>query len=504
MVFTDDEDDVVEEDADMDTDDLDEADFDEEDSEKEEDENSEEEAMYKSLEKKSKKRERKMALDAGRLEEEMRQDAMDALHEDLESGSEAEPAAMDEREDANLLDVNTLKTRIQNSIMILTNFSKMRDPTVARSQYVRNLQRYLAAYYGYSEFMIEMIYHLFPVSELVEFLEASDVPRPITIRTNTLKTKRRDLAQALINRGVNVDPLDKWSKVGLQVFDSPVPIGATPEYLAGHYMLQAAASFLPVISLDPKEHERVLDMCAAPGGKTTYIAQLMKNTGCLFSNDVNKDRMKATAANIHRMGIKNTVVSLLDGRSFPEVIGGFDRVLVDAPCSGTGVISKDASVKTSKTEQDFKLLSHLQKELILAAIDSIDANSKTGGVLVYSTCSVSVEENEEIVTYALKRRPNVKLVETGLEFGTSGFTAYRGRRYPKELALTKRYYPHTHNLDGFYVAKFVKTSNTIPMSNEEKAEHEGKVKRIQETKRQVKQTRRLKAEMRAARNKLKN
>ena len=87
------------------------------------------------------------------------------------------------------------------------------------------------------------------------FLDASDTPRPITIRTNTLKTRRRDLAQVLINRGVNLEPIGKWTKVGLQVFETPVPIGATPEYLAGHYILQSASSFLPVMALAPQPNE---------------------------------------------------------------------------------------------------------------------------------------------------------------------------------------------------------------------------------------------------------
>lgn len=189
---------------------------------------------------------------------------------------------------------------------------------------------------------------MFSVSEVVEFLEANEVQRPITIRTNTLKVKRRDLAQMLISRGVNLDPIGKWSSVGLQIFETNVPIGATPEYLAGYYMLQSPSSFLPVLALDPQEKERILEMCAAPGGKSTYIAALMKNTGMLFSNDINKDRIKSLVANIHRMGVRNTVVCNYDGREFPGVIGGFDRVLLDAPCSGTGVISKDPSVKVNK------------------------------------------------------------------------------------------------------------------------------------------------------------
>ncbi len=113
-------------------------------------------------------------------------------------------------------------------------------------------------------------------------------------------------------------------------------------------MLQAASSFLPVIALAPQPNERVLDMASAPGGKTTYISALLQNTGVVFANDSNKARTKSLTANVHRLGCKNVVVCSYDGREFPKVMGGFDRVLLDAPCSGTGVISKDPSVKINK------------------------------------------------------------------------------------------------------------------------------------------------------------
>uniref|UniRef100_A0A452RMT0 Nucleolar protein 1 n=1 Tax=Ursus americanus TaxID=9643 RepID=A0A452RMT0_URSAM len=360
-------------------------------------------------------------------------------------------------------DLQRIHKRIQDIVGVLRDFGTQREEGRSRSEYLHRLQKDLATYYSYGDFLLGKLMDLFPLSELVEFLEANEVPRPITLRTNTLKTRRRDLAQALINRGVNLDPLGKWSKTGLVVYDSSVPIGATPEYLAGHYMLQGASSMLPVMALAPQEHERILDMCCAPGGKTSYIAQLMKNTGVILANDANAERLKSVVGNLHRLGVTNTIVSHYDGRQFPKVGGGFDRVLLDAPCSGTGVISKDPAVKTNKDEKDILRCAHLQKELLLSAIDSVNAMSKTGGYLVYCTCSIMVEENEWVVDYALKKR-NVRLVPTGLDFGQEGFTRFRERRFHPTLRSTRRFYPHTHNMDGFFIAKFKKFSNSVPQS----------------------------------------
>ncbi|KAI4877317.1 hypothetical protein NFI96_002513 [Prochilodus magdalenae] len=372
------------------------------------------------------------------------------------------PAAADREKEGLLpLDLQSIHQRIKDNVDVLSHFSEKREDGKQRAEYVSLLKTDLCTYYSYNIFLMAKLMDLFPHSELVDFLEANEIQRPVTIRTNTLKTRRRDLAQALINRGVNLDPLGKWSKVGLVIFDSSVPIGATPEYLAGHYMLQGASSLLPVMALAPQEGENVLDMSSAPGGKTTYMAQLMRNTGVIVANDASAERLKSVVGNIHRLGVTNTIISNYDGRQFPKVMGGFDRVLLDAPCSGTGVISKDPAVKTSKDETDILRSSHLQKELILAAIDSVNADSQTGGYLVYCTCSIMVEENEWVVDYALKKR-NVKLVPTGLDFGKEGFTRFKERRFHPSLKLTRRFYPHSHNMDGFFVAKLKKFSNTIP------------------------------------------
>ncbi|KAH7074662.1 NOL1/NOP2/sun family-domain-containing protein [Paraphoma chrysanthemicola] len=357
-------------------------------------------------------------------------------------------------------DIQLLRTRLNDTVRVLDDFKNLAEVGRSRTEYRAQMLKDICAYYGYSEFLADKLLNLFPAREAFAFFEANETPRPIVIRTNTLRTHRRELAQSLINRGVQLEPVGKWSKVGLQIFESQVPLGATPEYLAGHYILQAASSFLPVMALAPQENERVLDMTAAPGGKTTHIAALMKNTGCIFANDANKDRAKGLIGNIHRLGVKNSIVCHYSALEFPKVMGGFDRVLLDAPCSGTGVIAKDASVKTNKTEADFMKLPHLQKQLILAAIDSVDHHSKTGGYIVYSTCSVTVEENEQVIQYALNKRPNVKLVETGLTFGKEGFTKIGGKVFHPSMKMTRRYYPHTYNVDGFFVAKFKKIGPT--------------------------------------------
>ena len=303
----------------------------------------------------------------------------------------------------------------------------------------------------------ELFLAIFAPGECVEFMDASDKPRPLVIRTNTLKTTRKDLMDALSKRGVVVESI-QWSKVAIKITESSVPIGATPEYLAGHYILQSAASMNPVMALDPQPGERILDMSSAPGGKTSYIAQLMQNSGTIVANDLKVQRQKATVANLHRMGVKNAIVCCYDGRKIPGVMRGFDRVLLDAPCSGLGVIARDQSVKLQRTVKDILRNSHLQKELLCAAVDAVDPKSSSGGIIVYSTCSVSTEENEQVIQYILSKR-HVKLIDTGLQVGKPGFTRYQERRFHPSLMLTRRFYPHVHNMDGFFVAKLQKLAN---------------------------------------------
>eukprot|EP00667_Euglena_gracilis_P004927 EG_transcript_4955 len=373
---------------------------------------------------------------------------------DMDSEEDEEEDSDDEIRDLKRpLSVPKMRQRISYVLQVLANF-KERGKGYARSEFMEVLLSDLRNVYDYSDWLLDRFSRMFPPSELIQFLDANDTARPETIRANTLKVKRRDLAQALIKRGINVDPLEKWSKEGLVVYESSVALGGTPEYLAGQYMLQAAASLLPVIALNPQEGEKVLDVAAAPGGKTTHICQLMKNSGVVFANDISKERLRALSANIHRLGCSNVVVINYGGKDLPRVCRNVDRVLLDAPCTGTGIISKDPKVKMTRSLQDLWNCTRVQKELILAAIDCCNAKSKDN-FIVYSTCSVLYEENEQVIEYALQRR-HVRLVETGLPFGRPGFIRVGRSRFPPTMALCKRFYPHIHNLDGFFVAKLQK------------------------------------------------
>ena len=259
-----------------------------------------------------------------------------------------------------------------------------------------------------------------------------------------------------------LESVDEICKVCLKINKSQVPIGATPEYLSGMYMLQSAASMLPVMALSPQPGDYVLDMAAAPGGKTTHIAQVMKNQGLIVANDVKKERMISLNYNVQRLGIKNVILTNYDGRKLPPSLKNFDRVLLDAPCTGLGVISRDKSIKQNRTLKDVYRASHLQKELLRKAIDLC----KVGGYVVYSTCSFAVEENEEVVDYAVRNR-FVKIIDTGLDIESRVISKFGDKKFHDRVKHCIRVYPHVNNLDGFFVCKLKKLKDGSRFEQEE-------------------------------------
>ncbi|RVD93272.1 tRNA rRNA cytosine-C5-methylase [Tubulinosema ratisbonensis] len=303
-------------------------------------------------------------------------------------------------------------------------------------------------------FLLEKLKQIFPKEEHTHFLKESLNPRPMIIRTNTLKIRPSLLNKLLCARGISLEPL-YFCSAGFIVYNSPVPLGATPEYLAGYYVIQGGASFLPVLALDVKKDDKVLDMCSSPGLKGCFISTFLSKENFLVVNDICKERLFSLKGNFSRLGIQNVVIINYDARKLE--LNKFNKILLDAPCSGTGVISKDKSVLTKLNLKELKRISLLQKELILRGYDLLESK----GILVYSTCSVLVEENEEVINYLLNKRNDAVILplsdeESFGKVGRNGFCKFRGKIFHKDMNFAKRIYPHSQNLDGFFVAKIMK------------------------------------------------
>jgi NOL1/NOP2/sun family putative RNA methylase len=227
-------------------------------------------------------------------------------------------------------------------------------------------------------------------------------------------------------------------------------VGNTAEHCLGYYYVQEAASMIPPIVLRPVRGDRVLDIAAAPGSKTSQIAQIMRNEGIIVANDITADRLAALGINLQRCGVLNAVVTQVPG----ERIRGleFDKILVDAPCSGTGTIRKSVKTIMSWNPEMIKRMSALQKKLLINSYGLL----KSGGVLVYSTCSTEPDENEAVVSYLLENTDAVlETVELPIRH-SPGITEFEGAVYRKEVKHCLRLWPQDNDTEGFFVAKVVK------------------------------------------------
>ncbi len=269
------------------------------------------------------------------------------------------------------------------------------------------------------------------------------------IRINTLKMDESSLVAVLTERY----RIEKIPFVDFGYYIDHTSPGNTPEHQLGYYFVQESVSMIPPMVLGPEPGETVLDMAAAPGGKTTQIAQYMKNKGCIIANDLKPKRGNILSANIQRMGVTNTVVTIKDGRYFKRMQNKFDRVLVDAPCSNTGLIRKNYRFLKEWSYSKVLKMSELQKELIMAGYKAL----KPGGVLVYSTCTLEPEENEEVVDHLLSRtdaetekiRINIRAKKPFTEFG--------GKEYDSGVKNCLRIHPQDNDTEGFFVAKVRKS-----------------------------------------------
>jgi len=301
----------------------------------------------------------------------------------------------------------------------------------------------LAAKYSYDEWLVSRFLQYVP--EPLEFLSKMERPPTQYIRANTLKTQTDDLEAALRSKGFELKTTILPEV--LSVVNAPFSLGATTEYLLGHYYIQDISSCMAVDMLDVQLGHTVLDMAAAPGGKTTYIAQKMSNTGSIVALETNRRRARSLSFNLMRCGVYNTCIFIMDGLQAGRLEAKFDRVLLDAPCSCEGIIAKDATRKTSHMPEDVDYCSQMQEKLIEAAAHCV----KPSGVLVYSTCSFAPEEDEVVVDRLLQKFKNI-VVEPG-RYGNRGLTEFGDFTFGSQMSNTRRLYPHLDDCTGFFIAR---------------------------------------------------
>ncbi len=275
------------------------------------------------------------------------------------------------------------------------------------------------------------------------------------LRVNTLKTTSKKLKQRLEKRGVKLVPVPFLPDAFW--YEAPFSLGATEEYLLGLYYLQEAASQLPALALAHAlkragkdiTTSTVLDMTAAPGSKTTQLSALMRNTGTLVATDADRRRAQALTSNLERCGTENVHAYLKDGRHVQDLGMTFDAVLLDAPCSGNFAVEKGWLKK--RQPHDPQGRARLQQRLLRAAL----AVLKPGGILVYSTCSLEPEEDEQLLTSTLT---DESLVDTGLRIGDPALTSFAGKSFRTDMAKARRLWPHRHGTQGFFLVAVRKAS----------------------------------------------
>ncbi|QQS36554.1 MAG: RsmB/NOP family class I SAM-dependent RNA methyltransferase [Ignavibacteriales bacterium] len=280
------------------------------------------------------------------------------------------------------------------------------------------------------------------------------------IRVNSLKTNPNDLSELLFNNyRIETKTIDNLPN-SLLVQSGNELIGKTVEHITGLYYIQSLSSLLPPYVLKPSPGERVLDLCAAPGSKSTQLAELMRNTGTLIVNEIQLSRVKTLVYNLDRMNIINAGVLNFKGEILSKIYDNyFDKVLVDVPCSGLGIIQKKEEVSNWWSTKRVKALSELQLKLLIAAIKM----TKPGGNIVYSTCTLTPEENELVINSVLKKYP-VILDSFDLPVtNQQGLTKYDDELLSNDLSLTKRMIPWEVNSDGFFLARLIKKEETPPM-----------------------------------------
>ena len=280
----------------------------------------------------------------------------------------------------------------------------------------------------------------------LEFLRRS-------VRVNTLKISIDECKKRLEEKGWNLKQIP-WCNEGYWVEhkEGRRDIGNNIEHALGYIYVQEAASMIPPVVLDPKPNEIILDMCAAPGSKSSQIAQYMENEGILVANDYKGIRIAPLGINLQMCGVRNAIITLMEGRWFKDI--KFDRILVDAPCSGTGTIRKSFKTLRIWNPDVVRRLAGQQRQLIETAFNILEEE----GILVYSTCSCEPEEDEGIIDYLVDKYDNAKIEKINLEGlkRSKAILEFEGNEYSKEIQNCLRIWPQDNDTEGFFVAKIRK------------------------------------------------
>lgn len=303
--------------------------------------------------------------------------------------------------------------------------------------------------------LIEVLENIFTSRQLDQIYKSFHIGRNTTFRINTLRGNTKEVMDELnMNKIKAVNhPLLKNAFIVKGIKESN--LRRLEVYKYGKIYLQNLSSMLPPLFLDLEEDLVILDMCAAPGGKSLYMADLTKNKATILANDVNEIRRERLNYNIEKQGANSIIVLGADGRTIGKRLNKyFDRILLDAPCSGEGTINL-RSTKAYKgwNEKKVALCSKIQKKLFDSAYHAL----KPGGIMVYSTCTLNPFENEEILEYALNKYNDLKLEKINLDLPNviRGINEYNGKLYNKELTKAIRVIPN-ETMEGFFIAKLVK------------------------------------------------
>lgn len=279
------------------------------------------------------------------------------------------------------------------------------------------------------------------------------------IRVNLSKISEHELCTALKRRyDIDCDGVPNYLNI-FNVKDKNSLLGKSLEHILGYYYIQSFSSYIPPLVLNPCDTDIVLDLCAAPGSKTTELGEIMNNKGTIVANEIQLDRLKSLVHNIDRMNQMNAGVTHFKGEQLNTIYTDyFDKILVDAPCSGLGIVQKKNEVNDWWSLERVRRLSELQLKLLVSAIKML----KLGGEIVYSTCTLTVEENELIIDKILKKYP-IEAVNFEIQIPSkAGITFYNNQTLDPSLIKARRILPWEVDSDGFFIIKLRKTGETEP------------------------------------------